>query len=146
MATSFFGGAFFGGDFYFEPHLVVSDVFAGHRRYHRDRSLFDKKHEWEERLDREFRLNHPKEKAEVPRIIVEVAVRQLESPTFDKQKRFDELAREFALRKLRLRSEYFKLFETERAKLQALILQDLQRRQKDEEESMLLIVLAAQLT
>lgn len=74
--------------------------------------------------------------------IAEVAARQVERGETDEQKRFDELYRELALRRIEFDARYLELLGALR---QQLVEQAIARQRRDEEEILLLLMLASQL-
>lgn len=155
-ATSFFGGEFFGGEFFHsteppptpspsssEPSIQTVDYItgAGTATYLAPARPADEKlrQRWVERLELEHRLNHPDE-AQAVATIVEVAVRQAESPRADEAQALNEFLAELNLKQIALESRYLAAYKA--AYQQAVE----ERRLKRNNEAMLLILIAAHLT
>ena len=131
-ATSFFGGAFFDGDFFNTPS-VTADVI-------RNFSL----KEW-----RNWR--RPEDDAELERIGIErdaaetidaVAERQVAKSQLDEQKRLDELRGELALRQVEMRSIHIEALNARREQILRDEIGRILRAKVDEEATLVLMLMA----
>lgn len=129
MATSFYDGGFFDGDFF--------AATAG-GAYERDAHAYGRRHTEEDvRRDRERLGILPA----VDAVIDAVALRQAENTGLDAQQRLEELERELALQSLEFEGRYLELLNERRGRL---IDAEIRARLKvvQENEELLLFLLA----
>jgi len=120
---------------------TIPTVIRGGGGYVVRRPKLDKRRQaWEEKRQNEFNLNYP-----ALEVIEQVALEQTQNLHLDDQQRFEQLTRELEAESIEFETRHLQALNQIREELLALEIQSLLKKQ-DDEEAMLLIMIAANLT
>ena len=122
MTTSFYGGAFFSGEFFNNAAVV------------------DQPSNWQQ-TPRDFLWS--RKEIEVEEVVDQIAKRQVEDLHLDEQQRFEELARELELKGLEYETRYLEMLNSRREALINVEIGKLIRKRIDEQDLMILLLMAA---
>lgn len=152
MPSSFFGGGFFGGEFWSaaaasaQPGGPIGVLVPlkpyrgpGYRKPLLKSEIEPARESWEERLQREYRFNNP----QVIPVIGRVAAHQADDLGLDRQARFEQLERALELQGVEWDARYWEALNLRREQLIDQEIGRLLKRKLEEEEGILLMLLAA---
>lgn len=105
----------------------------------RGKYLEQRQSEWAERLQAEYDFTHP----QIAPLIQELAYRQSQDLTRDDEQRFEELERELEIQGIEWQARYLEALNVQRERLIEQEIGALLRAKLQEDEAMLLIVVAA---